>query len=205
MALTAITSANFSDATASQRVAILMHGYGSHEHDLAGLASYLPEGMAWASLRAPISMGMGAAWFALGDDWLQPAPIEDATAAVWEWIDARVPASCAVTALGFSQGGLMATQLLRTRPQQVRDVVVLSGFVLNAPQPGDEELAQTRPAVFWGRGTDDSIISDALVDDAARWFAGHVTLTEHVERALGHSVSDAELIAARRYLTRNEI
>ena len=34
-----------------------------------------------------------------------------------------------MAAVGFSQGGLMATQLLRTRPGRVAATVVLSGFV----------------------------------------------------------------------------
>jgi pimeloyl-ACP methyl ester carboxylesterase len=42
----------------------------------------------------------------------------------------------AVAAVGFSQGGLMATQLLRTRPERVAAIVVLSGFVQAAPPPG---------------------------------------------------------------------
>ena len=56
-----------------------------------------------------------------------------------------------MAAVGFSQGGLMATQLLRTRPGRVAATVVLSGFVQAAPQPADEQLAAERPAVFWGR------------------------------------------------------
>lgn len=150
--LTAITSPDFPSADdAPKRVAILMHGYGSNEHDLAGLNPYLPHGLPWASLRAPLEMGYGAAaWFYLRDGaWLEPGPIVDATAAVWEWIDAHVPSGSPIAAMGFSQGGLMTTQLLRTRPERVSDAVVLSGFVLDVEQPGDATLADSRPAVFW--------------------------------------------------------
>jgi len=45
-------------------VALFLHGYGSHEQDLAPLARWLPEGIAWASLRAPIVLPHGGnAWF----------------------------------------------------------------------------------------------------------------------------------------------
>ena len=213
MALTAIMSPDFPSLPASgaeasapetpQKVMILLHGYGSNEHDLAGLAAYLPEGMPWASLRAPLEMGYGgAAWFPLEGDWLRPEPIEAATALVWEWIDAHVPRGTAIAALGFSQGGLMVTQLLRTRPERVTDAVVLSGFVLNAPQPGDAELARTKPAVFWGRGTADPVIPPALVTAASAWFAEHVTLTEKVYAGMGHSVSEDELADIAQYLDR---
>lgn len=212
MALRAITSPDFptgaSDGAAASgaipdKVTILLHGYGSNEHDLAGLTPYLPGNAPWASLRAPIEMGYGgAAWFPLEGDWLRPEPIEEATALVWEWIDAHVPTSAAISALGFSQGGMMVTQLLRTRPERVADAVVLSGFVLSTPQPGDEVLAQTKPAVFWGRGTADPVIPPALVAAASAWFPEHVTLTEKIYPGMGHSVNDAELADVARYLQR---
>ena len=111
------------------------------------LAPALP----WAALRAPLGVAPGGyAWFppvALGDR--DPGR---ATDAAWQWIDANLTPDAKVAAVGFSQGGLMATQLLRTRPERVAATVVLSGFVQAAPQPADEQLTARRPAVFWGRG-----------------------------------------------------
>ena len=75
-----------------------------------------------------------------------------ATGAAWQWIDAHLAPDATVAAVGFSQGGLMATQLLRTLPERIAATVVLSGFVQAAPQLADERLAARRPAVFWGRG-----------------------------------------------------
>ena len=43
---------------------VLMHGVGSNEHDLYGLAPQIPEAFHVLSLRAPFRMGPGAfAWF----------------------------------------------------------------------------------------------------------------------------------------------
>lgn len=212
MALRAITSPNFPPVAGAgdgphagpDKVTILLHGYGSNEHDLAGLAPHLPGSLPWASLRAPLDMGYGgAAWFPLDGDWLRPEPIEEATRLVWECIDAHVPATTAISALGFSQGGLMVTQLLRTRPERVAHAVVLSGFVLTTPQPGDAVLAQAQPPVFWGRGTADPVIPPALVSAASAWFADHVMLTEKIYPGMGHSVNDAELADVARYLQRD--
>ena len=119
---------------------VLFHGYGANEQDLAPLG-VAPGGYAWFP---PI---------ALGDR--DPAR---ATGAAWQWIDAHMAPDATVAAVGFSQGGLMATQLLRTRPERVAATVVLSGFVQAAPQPADERLAARRPAVFWGRGARDPMI-----------------------------------------------
>ena len=85
-----------------------------------------------------------------------------------------------MAAAGFSQGGLMATQLLRTRPERVAATVVLSGFVQAAPQPANERLATERPAVFWGRGARDPMISADAIEGTRQWLAAHSALTERV-------------------------
>lgn len=43
---------------------VLLHGRGSNERDIIGLADHLPTGPAYASVRAPIAEGGGYAWFA---------------------------------------------------------------------------------------------------------------------------------------------
>ncbi len=42
----------------------LLHGRGSSEADIIGLAAHLPVGPAYAAVRAPIPAGAGYAWFA---------------------------------------------------------------------------------------------------------------------------------------------
>ena len=43
---------------------VLLHGRGSDEQAIIGLADLLPEGAAYAAVRAPIAEGGGFAWFA---------------------------------------------------------------------------------------------------------------------------------------------
>lgn len=183
----------------------MMHGYGSNERDLPSLAPFLPAQLPWVSLRAPIAMGYGGyAWFHLPDgDWLRQGPIEDATAQVWEWIDTNVGADAPIAALGFSQGGLMASQLLRTRPDRVTDTVILAGFVLETPQPGDTALAASRPPVFWGRGAADAVIPTEHIASAQDFLSTHTTLEERVYPGLAHSITAEEMAHAREYLLRD--
>jgi len=96
----------------------------------------------------------------------------------------------------------MASQLLRTRPERIADTVILSGFVLTADQPADAQLAEERPAVFWGRGTADAVVPEPLVTAASAWLGPHTTLTEKVYPGLAHSVHDQELADVKAYLTR---
>ena len=203
MTLRAVFSPDWEAKSDSDKVLLLLHGFGSHEHDLPGLEPFLPRGLPWASVRAPHDMGYGAAaWFPLEENWLNLAPIESATTKLWEWIDANVSPTAPLATLGFSQGGLMATQLLRTRPERIADTVVLSGFVVDSPQPADASLAIARPHVFWGRGTADAVIPGAYVDTTSAWLGAHTTVDEHVYQGLAHSVSEAEMRDVKAYLAR---
>lgn len=189
------------DGAAHAAVALLLHGFGSNERDLAGLMPALDLGLPWASLRAPLPAGPGSAWFQITTPGSpDAAPVEAATAAIWAWVDEHLPASTRVMPIGFSQGGLMATQLLRTRPERVVAPVVLGGFVLGAPQPADAELAATRPPVFWGRGAEDQVIAAHAIARTSDWLPRHSTLTERVYPGLAHAISPEELADVRDFL-----
>ncbi len=121
---------------------VLFHGYGANEQDLAPLGPVLTPALPWAALRAPLGVAPGGyAWFppiALGDR--DPAR---ATDAAWQWIDAHLAPDATVAAVGFSQGGLMATQLLRTRPERSRP---------RSCSPASSRLRRSRPTSGWPRG-----------------------------------------------------
>lgn len=190
------------DSATAPVVVLLLHGYGSHERDLVPIVDELGLTAPWASLRAPLELGDGgAAWFAIGTPGdPPPAPVEAATAAIWEWVDAHVPETARILPLGFSQGGFMATQLLRTRPERVAAPVVLAGFVLGSPQPADERLAAERPALFWGRGDADQVIRADAVERAAAFLRASTTLVERVYPGLGHGVSAEEVADVRAFV-----
>lgn len=187
-------SANEADR-AGRPLLILLHGYGSNEADLFDLAPYLPLKPVIASLRAPIAMGPGHAWFELGAQPGVPDPlaVTDAARGVLAWLDALPEQPASVGLLGFSQGGAMALQLLRLEPSRFDYAVVLAGFLAGGQQAGDTELGARKPPVFWGRGTADAVISTAAIDRTQAWLPGHSTLTERIYEGLGHSVSQAEL------------
>jgi phospholipase/carboxylesterase len=183
-------------------VGLLLHGYGSDEHDLAGLAEALGLVVPWASLRAPLDMGNGgAAWFAIttpGDPAAEP--VIAATDAIWGWIDANLHPATRVVPIGFSQGGLMASQLLRTRPDRALAPVVMGGFVLGAPQPADERLQADRPPAFWGRGDQDRVITAAAIERTGDYLPRHTSLTRRVYPGLGHGIGNAEIADVRGFL-----
>ena len=181
--------------TPESAVVLLLHGFGSNERDLTGLMPAFDPALPWASLRAPIGVGGGRyAWFEIttpGNP--DAAPVVAVTDAIWAWVDATVSPAAQIIPIGFSQGGLMASQLLRTRPDRVLATVVLGGFVLGDSQPADSLLASDRPPVFWGRGADDTVIGPPAIERTAAFLPGHSSLVERVYPGLAHGINSAEL------------
>lgn len=199
--LHAIASSEQIDPTASV-VAVFLHGFGSNERDLAGLAQALPAGIPWVSLQAPIPVGPGGyAWFPIGEPGNpDPAPVAAAVDAIWEWADAVLPEGARIVPIGFSQGGLMASQLLRTAPERVIAPVILGGFVQAGEQPGDAVLRETRPAAFSGRGELDRVIAAPAVARTDAWLPEHTTATTRSYSGLAHGIDVRELDDMRAFL-----
>lgn len=181
---------------------LLLHGYGASERDLPGLVDHLPAGLAWASLRAPLALPHGGhAWVPITVPGRpDPQAVADATDAVLAWLDEHVPVTTPVVPLGFSQGGLLATQLLRRSPARFAAAVVLSGFVLDAAQPGDEQLAERRPPVYFGHGDADRVITPEATARTSAWLPDRTTVTDRTFAGLGHGIAVEELAEVRTFL-----
>lgn len=194
-------SSNLNNWNKKSPVALLLHGYGSNMRDLPSLMDYLP-GLPWVSLQAPLEAGNGGfAWapiVAPGNP--QKADVEPATQRIWDWIDANLPGDVPLVLIGFSQGGLMATQLLRTRPSRIAATVILAGFTLGAKQPADEELKRLRPRVIYCRGLNDQVISKDAVDRTLAWLVGHTSALTPSYEGLGHSIDDRVLEDVSDYI-----
>ncbi len=181
---------------------VLMHGMGSNEHDLAGLAQYLPQEYATASLRAPLTMMGGFAWFMPSATPGQPEPSDVVAAAdaALEWIDLNVAPSTPIALMGFSQGGAMVSQLLRTRPSRFIGGVMLSGFISEVDLPTDSEFASTELPIFIGRGDVDPVIPMERFEFAAEWLHERSLLTEVVYNGMAHSICEPELVNVIHFL-----
>jgi phospholipase/carboxylesterase len=183
---------------------LLLHGFGSNETDLASLVPELPPEAAYASLRAPLPEGPGFAWFTGGlDDLATPRPenVENPVNAVLSWLD-RYSRASKVGLVGFSQGGSIALSLMRHEPARFPFAAVLSSHVVGEPLPGDDTMEQARPPVFWGRGTDDPLIPQFLIQRTRGWLESHTRLDEHAYPGLGHGVSQRELVDLRTFVQR---
>ncbi|MFM2024154.1 MAG: hypothetical protein RLZZ56_167 [Actinomycetota bacterium] len=194
-------SSNLATWNKKSPIVILLHGYGSNMRDLPSLMAFLP-GLPWISLQAPIDAGNGGFCWAPRKVPSNPeqADVEAGTQRIWDWIDANLPKDAPLIVLGFSQGGLMATQLLRTRPGRLKATVILAGFVIGAKQVGDAELETTKPKVYYGRGLEDDIISADAIARTESWLGRCTTATIVRYERLGHSINEEQMADVSAYL-----
>jgi phospholipase/carboxylesterase len=174
---------------------VTMHGVGSNERDLLGLAPALPSSWTVASLRAPMPWGQGFSWYPLGTPG-SPAlePVDESVSGVLDWIDSVAADHPRIGLLGFSQGGSMALQLLRARPSGFAFAVSLSGFVVpGVTDARDAAVAAVRPRVFLGHGDLDPVIPAEATARTQAWAAEHTAVTDRTYEGLPHAVSAAEL------------
>ncbi|HEX5859431.1 MAG TPA: alpha/beta hydrolase-fold protein [Microbacterium sp.] len=189
---------------AGRPLLVLLHGYGADENDLFGLVPYLPPEYVVAAVRAPLAPpwpAPGFSWYAIeGLDSRDPEPVTLAARQLIAWLGEAGGDAASIGLLGFSQGASVALQALRLEPGRFRFVVNLSGYAAPGPLPGDAVLAESRPPVFWGRGTHDDVIPEFLIAHTTEWLPEHSTLSGRVYPGLTHSVSEPELADVRVFL-----
>jgi phospholipase/carboxylesterase len=116
---------------------LLLHGFGSNEHDLMGLAPYLDERLHIVSARAIYDIGFGYAWYYLygvpGNLQHDHASRAQSLKVLTEFVG-DLPSHVGADArrvylLGFSQGAVMGMNVALTAPHLVAGVVAISGYL----------------------------------------------------------------------------
>jgi phospholipase/carboxylesterase len=147
---------------------ILLHGYGSNEYDLFGLAPYLDARFLIVSARAPYTlMPGGYAWFELG--WTATGITVDFRQAersrkqliefVGEALAAYSGDPAHVYLVGFSQGAMICASLALTDPEMIAGTVLMSGRVPDEilPQAASAERLAGKPFLVV-HGTADPVL-----------------------------------------------
>ena len=190
---------------------VLMHGVGSNEQDLMGLAPQIPERFHVLSLRAPFRMGPGAhAWFDFSTEPNGERTINEAQEAQSRALVAQTIASAAeqlgipperVVVGGFSQGGIMALSLLLTQPALMQAAMVWHGRLLTQMLPHAAPPDALRGKQMWlSHGTHDNVIPLAHAQAIAHHMAPlPVTLAYH-EFPGAHEIRPSELAATVTWL-----
>ena len=181
---------------------VLMHGRGSNEADIIGLAARLPTGPAYAAVRAPIAEGGGYAWFAnRGIGRPVAASLREVMDWFRAWLDQQAPDDRPVVLVGFSGGAAFAGGLVLDDPDRYAGAAVLYGtlpFDAGVPTtPG--RLVGTRMLVV--HGDQDTVIPRELLDRTWSYLASESGAdTTAVPDPGGHGLSPGALAEVERWL-----
>ena len=197
--------------TSNPWLLVLMHGVGSNESDLFGLASSVPANFHVVSLRAPNVMGPGSyAWFMFG-----VSPQGERTINAAQEAESRQILIETVTALskelgvppervvlgGFSQGGIMALSLLLTQPGLMQGAMVMHSRLLSEVLPLMAEPAELMGKQLWvSAGIRDQVLPLAqshYIRDRAQALPLRLRYTEF---ANAHEITADELGQAMAWL-----
>src|SRR5947207_8629985 len=190
---------------------LLLHGIGSNEHDLYGLAPFLDERFLIISVRAPKTLGPGSyAWFEV--DFTPQGPVinpEQAKASLKTLITFLKEAITAYGAdpkqvylMGFSQGAIMSASVALTQPELVAGAVLMSGRILPEIRPliaSSEELSDFPFLVV--HGTADMVLPITHGRASRELLSAlPVDLTYH-EYPMSHEVNQESLSDVTTWLT----
>lgn len=186
----------------SAPLVVLLHGRGSNERDIIGMAEYLPAEAAYVALRAPIGEGGGFAWFA--NRGIGRPVAESLTAAMaWfrTWLDEAAPDGRPVILVGFSGGAAFAGGLVLQDPQRFAGAAILYGtlpFDAGVPvSPG--RLAGLR--AFVAQGDQDRVIPAELLERTWTYLLTDSAASTHARRDPGgHQITGETLGELRGWI-----
>jgi phospholipase/carboxylesterase len=190
---------------------VLLHGVGSNEHDLLGLAPYVDPRFMIASVRAPFPSGSGGfAWFRVTFTAGGPMIDEEQEAKSREllprFIDSLVLDHGAdphrVFLLGFSQGAIMALSLALAQPRRYAGAAAFSGRIL--PQVGSaipDPAALAGTPIFLAHGVLDDVIPVTRARSARAFLSGLPVRLDYREYSTGHEIGGPALRDAAVWLT----
>ncbi|MCU4185225.1 hypothetical protein K6U06_12700 [Acidiferrimicrobium sp. IK] len=192
------------DSDAAAPLVVLLHGRGSNETDIIGLADHLPAGAAYAALRAPIGEGGGYAWFAnrgIG----RPTAASLAETMAWfrAWLDQVAPPGRPVVPVGFSGGGAFAGGLILSDPSRYAGAGILYATLpFDAGVPTTPDRLAGLP-VLVAHGDADNVIPRELLQRTWAYLNGEAgSQTTAVRDPGGHGLSAGVVEATSAWLDR---
>lgn len=191
-------------------VLILMHGLGSNEKDLFGLAAQVPDSFLVVSLRAPFSYTQdGYAWYSVefkGNQIIGNVPeMQKSKAKIIKFIDdlatKKIIDSKRIYLGGFSQGAIMSYEIALCNPEKVKGIIVLGGRLpdgLESRIAKKEQLKNLK--IFIAHGTEDKRIEFKKAGEANEFLKKLGLNPIFKKYPIGHSISDQMWLDAMNWL-----
>jgi phospholipase/carboxylesterase/glyoxalase family protein len=186
-----------------QRTLLLLHGTGGDENDLVPLGRALLPGAAMLSPRGNvIENGMSRFFRRLAEGVFDQRDLEQRTVELARFIDEAAAVygfdRDRVIAVGFSNGANIAASVMLRGTGALHRAVLLSPMVPFEPA---SPPALQGDSVFIGAGRADPIVPVEQVERLAELFADADAGVEVFWHRGGHTITNDELEAARRWLS----
>ena len=195
-------------ASARYPTILALHGRGSNEQDLVGLAPHLPDGFLWISPRGPHKLGSDAyEWYRVK---IIGKPDPEKLAAALETIDHFIDEILAaypvdpqkLFLLGFSQGSILSMCYALGRPERVAGVVAQSGYI---PKGINLEIKETdikdKPFLLT-HGEQDTMLPIDWARASRDLLQNLGVYLSYYEFQMGHQVSMESLAVISTWLTK---
>ena len=201
-------AAAFTDHNTRHPALLALHGRGSDEADLLGLAPYLDDRLLWLSPRAPLPLEGGFEWYRAPSSMGAKAEFFAESLAALEQFLAEIVDAYPVDPrrlylFGFSQGSFMAYALALTQPARVAGIIAHSGALplqtISAARAVDPASLRGKPVLVL-HGTQDRTIPLARGHEARDYLAAAGAALEYHQYPIAHHVSDASLSAMDEWL-----
>ncbi len=186
---------------------ILLHGRGTDENDLLGLASYLDERLHIVSARAPFQFqwGPGYAWYDIeevGKPDVEKFP--RSRDLIVNLIDSLRQKKAGIGKrtflLGFSMGAVMAYAVALSHPEKVNGVIVHSGYIAEGDNTGYRWEEAKSVEFFIAHGKADPVIPVQFGQRADELMKQHAMNYTYKEYPFAHQISEESLHAFSGWL-----
>ena len=183
---------------------VMLHGYSSNESDLFSFASLIPSDYHVVSLQAPLSLGMGYAWFPIHfeenmERWTSPEEAQHAidyvTSFLTYYTEKNDVDANNITLLGFSQGAMLSYSVGLAHPN-VSAIAALSGYL----DPRLVRFDNLNKTIYVSHGEQDMVVPYA-------WAAQSVALLKEngysptwLSYPQGHGVNQDNLNSLMQWL-----
>ena len=143
---------------------LALHGLGSNEQDLIGLAPHLPDGFLWISPRAPLAFGRNSfEWYRVkvigrADPEQIASGLQTIDHFIREILSAYPIDPQKLFLLGFSQGSILSMCYTLTQPAPIAGVIAQSGYIPGHIHLEIDEAAVTNKPFLLTHGEQDTLI-----------------------------------------------
>jgi len=195
-----------SEADSVYPTILALHGRGSNESDLIGLAPYLPQKFLWISPRGTFTLGPDSfEWFQITQIG-KPDPTRLANALntldvfMDEIIENYPVDKNKLYLLGFSQGSIMSMSYTLTKPQRVAGVIAQSGYIPHESGLQIDEAGIKNKPFILTHGIQDPMLPVDWARRSRDTLQKLETNLEYHEFNMGHQVSEESLAVINSWL-----